>query len=152
MLGAELPSFGGNKFYWRAGMNFDAGYFVANNWAIGSGIGLQYSELKNGSEQYKYLYLNPSIFSRYYLPIPSKRLQFFTHGEAVWNWHRSETPDLQRDLSHYFKLGGGVEYFISSRFSVEAGAFYLGKFQRLRSEWSLDFKLRYRLGGGKKRE
>ena len=152
MLGADLPGFGMSKYYWQGRLNFDAGYFVAKNWAVGSGIGLQYTALKNGGEQYNYLTLQPSVFTRYYLPIPSKRLQFFTHAEAGLNWRRTETPDFQKDLSHFFKVGGGAEYFLSPRFSIEAGAFYDGTFQRLRGNWSLDFTLRYRFGGKKKKE
>jgi hypothetical protein len=108
-----------------------AGYFVINNLAIGTGIELSYGSSTvdfptTPSESYKYNISTVGFtpFVRYYLG--EKKMKPFVQGVYTYSYFsESKTPvgSTQTSISGYIAhatLGGGLAYFIAQNVSIDA--------------------------------
>ena len=85
------------------------GYFIQDQWAIGSGVGLS---IRTHEETTVFFSLSP--FTRYYIPIVEN--QFFIFGEAAIN------AGFGHDVSRFgFSVAPGFAFFPSERWCVELG-------------------------------
>jgi outer membrane protein len=112
------------------------GYFVSDNIAVGAMIGYQSNKLDNGSEDVSNTGLGLGAFGRYYFTPANKFSLFAELGFNYTSFDNEYFIDSDGDIivpgSSFeskeigFGLGAGLNYFVSSNFSIEAGVAVLG--------------------------
>lgn len=112
------------------------GYFVTENIAVGATIGYQSNKLDDGSDDVSNTGLGLGAFGRYYFT-PASKFSLFAELGVDYTSYDSEyfvdtdgsivvpgTSFESKELG--FGLGAGMNYFVSSNFSIEAGVAVLG--------------------------
>ena len=109
------------------------GYFVTENIAVGASVGLQSLKFDNGSADATNSGLGLGAFGRYYFT-PADKFSLF--AELGFDYTSFDEEFDAEDGTVYggsfeskevgFGLGAGMNYFVSSNFSIEAGVAVLG--------------------------
>jgi opacity protein-like surface antigen len=109
------------------------GYFVTENIAVGASVGYQSLKYDNGAADATNTGLGLGAFGRYYFTPASK---FSLFAELGFDYTSFDEEFDAQDGSLYgssfeskeigFGLGAGMNYFVSSNFSIEAGVAVLG--------------------------
>ena len=112
------------------------GYFVTENIAVGATIGYQSNKLDNGSDDVSNTGLGLGAFGRYYFTPASKFSLFAELGVDYTSYDNEYFVDTDGSIivpgtsfeskELGFGLGAGMNYFVSSNFSIEAGVAVLG--------------------------
>ena len=109
------------------------GYFVTENIAVGASVGLQSLKFDNGSADATNSGLGLGAFGRYYFTPADKFSLFAELGFDYTSFDEefdAETGTVyggsfeSKEIG--FGLGAGMNYFVSSNFSIEAGVAVLG--------------------------
>ena len=109
------------------------GYFVTENIAVGASVGFQSLKFDNGAADATNSGLGLGAFGRYYFTPASKFSLFAELGIDYTSF--DEEFDAESGTVHAssfeskelgFGLGAGMNYFVSSNFSIEAGVAVLG--------------------------
>lgn len=109
------------------------GYFVTENIAIGASVGLQSLKFDNGATDATNSGLGLGAFGRYYFT-PADKFSLF--AELGFDYTSFDEEFDAEDGTVFggsfeskeigFGLGAGMNYFVSSNFSIEAGVAVLG--------------------------
>ena len=109
------------------------GYFVTENIAVGASVGLQSLKFDDGSADATNSGLGLGAFGRYYFT-PANKFSLF--AELGFDYTSFDEEFDAEDGTIYggsveskevgFGLGAGMNYFVSSNFSIEAGVAVLG--------------------------
>ncbi|WP_298137190.1 outer membrane beta-barrel protein [Flavobacterium sp.] len=109
------------------------GYFVSENIAVGASLGFNSLKLDNGSDDAKNSGVGFGAFGRYYFTPASK---FSLFAELGVDYTTTDEEFDAEDGTVYTSsfeskelglgLGLGMNYFVSSNFSIEAGVAVLG--------------------------
>ncbi len=112
------------------------GYFVTENIAVGATIGYQSNKLDDGSDDVSNTGLGLGAFGRYYFTPASKFSLFAELGVDYTSYDNEYFVDTDGSIvvpgtsfeskELGFGLGAGMNYFVSSNFSIEAGVAVLG--------------------------
>jgi hypothetical protein len=136
--------------YFNVGIGPTAGYFIAKNFALGTGIGLSWG--KSGSSTS--LSYGVSPFARYYFG--EKKTKLFIHADAGIHQHRIfNTPSVNdRFTMTTFAAGPGVTHFLNQNVALETSLLFRGIANRhietLSFMPSLNFGFQIYLNGFKK--
>lgn len=104
-------------------INPTAGYFVSDNWAVGTGIGYSWSNRDNGTNlEYKTNWFNVSPFVRNY--IGEGDFKFFSQLSVPMSWGKQTTESTsgteERKFERYgVELAPGFAYFPVSNVGIE---------------------------------
>ncbi|KGE12910.1 outer membrane beta-barrel protein [Sphingobacterium deserti] len=104
-------------------INPTAGYFVSDNWAVGTGIGYSWSNRDNGMDQeFKTNWFNVSPFVRNY--IGEGQFKFFSQLSVPMAWGKQTVETLagttETKLEHYgVELAPGFAFFPASNVGIE---------------------------------
>ena len=109
------------------------GYFVTENIAVGASVGFQSLKFDNGAADATNSGLGLGAFGRYYFT-PADKFSLF--AELGFDYTSFDEEFDAEDGTVYsgsieskevgFGLGAGMNYFVSSNFSIEAGVAVLG--------------------------
>ena len=109
------------------------GYFVTENIAVGASVGLQSLKFDDGAADATNSGLGLGAFGRYYFT-PADKFSLF--AELGFDYTSFDEEFDAEDGTVYassfeskevgFGLGAGMNYFVSSNFSIEAGVAVLG--------------------------
>ena len=109
------------------------GYFVTENIAVGASVGLQSLKFDNGSADATNSGLGLGAFGRYYFTPASKFSLFAELGFDYTSFDEEFDAESGTVYGSSFEskeigfgLGAGLNYFVSSNFSLEAGIGVLG--------------------------
>ena len=112
------------------------GYFVTENIAVGASIGFMSNKIDNGAADASNSGLGLGAFGRYYFTPASKFSLFAELGLDYTSYDNEFFVDGDGDYvvpggsfeskEVGFGLGAGMNYFVSSNFSIEAGVAVLG--------------------------
>ena len=109
------------------------GYFVSDNVAIGASVGLSTLKFDNGTTDATNSGTSFGAFGRYYFTPASKFSLFAELGVDYTSNDIEFDPESGTVFSSSFEnkelgfgLGAGLNYFVSSNFSIEAGVAVLG--------------------------
>ena len=109
------------------------GYFVTENIAVGASVGFQSLKFDNGAADATNSGLGLGAFGRYYFTPADKFSLFAELGFDYTSYDEefdAETGTFYRDSFESKEiglgLGAGMNYFVSSNFSIEAGVAVLG--------------------------
>jgi len=115
MLGGDAhfqSNIGGSEFE-ALGLSPRAGYFVTDRLALGMGAGIYAGR----TEFLKYSGVNVSPFARYYFPIKKTNLSFLLETGGTFS---SGQFDRLTSKTWRVQAGGGINYFLSPEFAIEA--------------------------------
>ena len=111
------------------------GYFLANNFAVGAGIGLSRTVEKEDNDKYINSVFSILPFARYYFG--KKNVKPYLHGAVGPGWGKNKndrsfesTIEIDSDLFLY-ELGGGIAFFLNEKVSLDIGFGYVSA----RSKW-----------------
>jgi outer membrane protein len=95
------------------------GYFITENFALGGRLIYQHRESENAiNNTFEYTSYGAGSFGRYYF---TPQNQFSLYGQISFDYIRSENSASDAAFNNFaFGLGGGLNYFVSKRFSLEA--------------------------------
>ena len=109
------------------------GYFVTENIAVGASVGLQSLKFDNGSADATNSGLGLGAFGRYYFTPANKFSLFAELGIDYTSFDEEFDAESGTVYGSSFEskelgfgLGAGMNYFVSSNFSIEAGVAVLG--------------------------
>ena len=109
------------------------GYFVTENIAVGASVGLQSLKFDNGSADATNSGLGLGAFGRYYFTPANKFSLFAELGIDYTSFDEEFDAESGTVYASSFEskelgfgLGAGMNYFVSSNFSIEAGVAVLG--------------------------
>ena len=109
------------------------GYFVTENIAVGASVGLQSLKFDDGSADATNSGLGLGAFGRYYFTPASKFSLFAELGIDYTSFDEEFDAESGTVYASSFEskelgfgLGAGMNYFVSSNFSIEAGVAVLG--------------------------
>ena len=111
-----------------------AGYFVAENIAIGAMIGYTSIKIEDNIDSAQNTGFGVGAFGRYYFTPANKFSLFAELGVDYTSFDNEYNIDYTGDIDVYdskskeigASLGAGLNYFVSSNFSIEAGVAALG--------------------------
>jgi len=109
------------------------GYFVTENIAVGASVGFQSLKFDNGAADATNSGLGLGAFGRYYFTPADKFSLFAELGFDYTSYDEEFDAETGTVYGGSFKskeiglgLGAGMNYFVSSNFSIEAGVAVLG--------------------------
>ena len=109
------------------------GYFVTENIAVGASVGLQSLKFDDGSADATNSGLGLGAFGRYYFTPANKFSLFAELGIDYTSFDEEFDAESGTVYASSFEskelgfgLGAGMNYFVSSNFSIEAGVAVLG--------------------------
>jgi opacity protein-like surface antigen len=107
-----------------------AAYFVSDNIAVGLGLGFTSGKEENGLAEEKVNVFGVDAFGRYYFT-PANQFSLFAELGLGYDSVNYETTaggtTVDSDSAQFgANLGAGLNYFVSSHFSIEAGVAVLG--------------------------
>ena len=132
------------------------GYFVTENIAVGASIGLSSDKVEEGDSATN-TGLGLGAFGRYYFTPASKFSLFAELGLDYTSYDSEYFIDADGDINVPggsfeskevgFGLGAGMNYFVSSNFSIEAGVAVLGFSSEKADVTGADGKTGFNFGG-----
>lgn len=109
------------------------GYFVTENIAVGASVGFQSLKFDDGAADATNSGLGLGAFGRYYFTPADKFSLFAELGFDYTSYDEEFDAETRKVHSGSFEskeiglgLGAGMNYFVSSNFSIEAGVAVLG--------------------------
>ncbi|MCX2451973.1 outer membrane beta-barrel protein [Pedobacter sp. PLR] len=113
-----------------------AGYFIGDNFAIGTNLSVGYSQTKQQNvpnNKNTNLSFGVAPFARYYLTI-TERFRFFTEFEVSWNTNKlkgSQNPDFAREQyerrqDYGANLQPGLAFFPTKKWAIEMSFPFVG--------------------------
>ncbi|HIC30876.1 MAG TPA: porin family protein, partial [Flavobacteriaceae bacterium] len=107
-----------------------AAYFVSDNIAVGLGLGFTSGKEEDGFAEEKVNVFGVDAFGRYYFT-PASQFSLFAELGLGYDSVNNETTvgnvTADSDSAQFgANLGAGLNYFVSSNFSIEAGVAVLG--------------------------
>jgi outer membrane protein W len=117
LIGGNL-NFSAAKQNTQFGIDPDAGYFFADNFAAGASIGFNYVKLGDT----KYTAFSAGPFARYYAGNMEKPFRPFLHTEIKFGTQKTTGESSASSTAFY--LAPGASYFINKNVAVEALAGY----------------------------
>ncbi len=112
--------------------NPGVGYFIKNNWEVGVGLNYSSFNLDDSSHGGSYENINTvgvNVYSNYYFG--KRKLKPYLSLQAGWNHSEGKYAFNGMPLTNfnsnnfYYNLGGGINWNISSRFSLFAEASFI---------------------------
>jgi len=113
------PDFSDTKSY---GLNISPslGYFVADNLAVGVGLGIAFNGYKSGNADTEWENtLSFSPFMRYYLPVSNKVKPYGEAGFSFFSTKSAFSNDDERSGSRSIGGGVGTAFFIGPKTSLD---------------------------------
>lgn len=102
------------------------GYFLTENIAIGGKLGFSsYKEENNGEDWSDESGFTFGAFGRYYFT-PANQFSLFAQLGVDYSSLEDKLSNNYKESELGFGLGAGLNYFVSSNFSIEAGVAVLG--------------------------
>jgi len=102
------------------------GYFLTENIAIGARLGFTSNEQKTaGTTTFDQSSLSAGAFGRYYFT-PADKFSLFAQLGVDYFTTENNLPGGTKFNGLDAGLGAGLNYFVSSNFSIEAGVAFLG--------------------------
>ncbi|MFD3002422.1 hypothetical protein ACFS7Z_18770 [Pontibacter toksunensis] len=103
----------------------NAGYFIADDVAVGGGVELYYARY----DPFRYMAVGLQPFVRYYFGPPTARTRYFAQVNGAVSYRNDKNMDAVEDISHNYTsnsvgAGLGVVYFLTEQVGAEARLFY----------------------------
>ena len=103
----------------------NAGYFVADDVAVGGGVELYYARY----DPYRNMAVGLQPFVRYYFGPPAAQTRYFAQVNGAVHYSNSKDFDAVENISNNytsnsFGAGLGVVYFLTEQVGLEARGFY----------------------------
>lgn len=103
----------------------NAGYFIADDVAVGGGVELYYARY----EPYRYMAVGLQPFVRYYFGPPAARTRYFAQVNGAMSYRNDKNMDAVEDFwnnytSNSFGAGLGLVYFLTEQVGLEGRLFY----------------------------
>ena len=121
------------------------GYFLSENIALGAKVGYTTSKSDNGTADANNNAFAVGAFGRYYFT-PASKFSLFGELAADYMSYDNEYPTVVEGDGFGANLGAGLNYFVSSNFSIEAGVGVLG-FNSTKDDGADDATNTFSVGG-----
>ncbi|WP_336070945.1 MULTISPECIES: outer membrane beta-barrel protein [unclassified Mesoflavibacter] len=121
------------------------GYFLSENIALGAKVGYTTSKIDNGTADANNNAFAVGVFGRYYFT-PASKFSLFGELAADYMSYDNEYPTVVEGDGFGANLGAGLNYFVSSNFSIEAGVGVLG-FNSTKADGADDATNTFSVGG-----
>lgn len=118
VIGADFPNFFNGLS--RNGMKFNAGLFIADDFAVGASFGIRRGKLVDfDGDIFRGPAVDASLFVRYFIPGMEDDFRIFVQGEGGLD--KTWANDLE-ERYEFVSLGGGFAYFLNNNLSLEASS------------------------------